>query len=92
VAYNLSYSTTSGTDLDLAAGEDAGENETANPLFRDFSNDGDPSNDDLTLGSGSPATNSGPAAGEGPSWYTDWADPDGSRNNRGNTGGPGASR
>ena len=33
-----------------------------------------------------------PTAGLGPAWYSDWDDPDGSRNNRGNTGGPGAAR
>jgi hypothetical protein len=38
----------------------------------------------------SPVRDSGPAVGEGPPAYTEWPDPDGSRNDRGMTGGPGA--
>lgn len=90
VAYTLAYATTSGTDLDLG-GADAGENASENPLFTAFSNDGDPTDDTLSLAAGSPARNSGPVDGEGPATYPDWNDPDGSRNDRGATGGPGAS-
>lgn len=89
VAYTMSYASTSGTELTLGSGEDAGDNLTENPEFRAFSNDGDPTNDDLDLSGGSPAVNSGPADGEGPAGYTVWSDSDGSRNDRGHTGGPG---
>lgn len=88
-AYNTAYSTTSGTDFDLSDA-DAGDNEVENPLFVDYSNDGDPTNDDLGLNGSSPARNSGPVDGEGPATYPDWNDPDGSRNDRGASGGPGA--
>lgn len=54
-------------------------NDTANPLFEDFSDDRDAANDDLTLSTGSPAIDSG-----SPSYN----DPDGSPNDRGHTGGP----
>ncbi len=89
VAYNTVFSTTSGLNLDLGAGEDDGENAEADPVFTTFSNDGDPALDDLTLRSSSPAINSGPEAGEGPGGYV-WADTDNSRNDRGATGGQGA--
>jgi hypothetical protein len=89
VAYNVAFSTTSGNNLDIGADEDHGENLEADPAFGSFSNDGDPEKDDLTLGSTSAAIDSGPQKGEGPDGY-DWDDLDGSRNDRGATGGQGA--
>jgi len=88
-AYNLAYATSSGTDWALDAA-DAGENEVGDPLFRSYTNNGPPEADNLQLSSSSPARNSGPTDGEGPAGYTSWADPDGTRNDRGGYGGPGA--
>lgn len=87
VAYTLAWSN-AGDDLALTHGADDGENTVADPLFVAVSDDGDPGNDDLTPGAGSPAIDAGPETG-GPSGY-DWADADGSRNDRGVTGGAGA--
>jgi hypothetical protein len=89
VAYNTVFSTTSGTNLLVGVGEDVGNNAESDPVFGSFSNDGNPDKDDLTLSAGSPAINSGPTTGEGPSGY-DWTDIDSSRNDRGATGGGGA--
>jgi hypothetical protein len=88
IAYNTGYASTSGVNFDVDSGEDAGENETADPLFGEFSNNGDPTDDDLTLSSGSPAIDSGPTSG-GPSSVSTWSDTDWSRNDRGADGGPG---
>ncbi len=90
VAYNTAYASTSGVDFDLGVGEDGGENEVADPLFRAYTNDDVPEGDDFALTGSSPARNSGPTDGSGPSNYSTWADLDGSRNDRGYTGGPGA--
>jgi hypothetical protein len=90
VAFNTAFATSSGTGFDLRRAEDGGSNTTDNPVFNDYSDDDDPSNDDLGLQATSPVRDSGPAVGEGPPAYTDWPDPDGSRNDRGMTGGPGA--
>lgn len=92
VGYNLVYATTSGTDFAIGSGEDAGTNlpDTSNPGFVEFTNDGDPSTDDLAFEASSPAIDAGPEDGEGPGGYTTWADPDGSRNDLGHLGGPGA--
>ena len=81
VRWNTSYLTSSGVEFggEVSAGSD--ENTEENPLFTDFSNDGDPTNDDLSLRSSSPARNSGPDS-------ADWDDLDGTQNDRGATGGP----
>lgn len=91
VAYNLSFATTAGSDFNYVMGsaEDAGDNLSEDPALSGFVNNGDPSDDDLSLTSSSPARNSGPQSGEGPEGY-EWADVDGSRNDRGATGGQGA--
>ena len=88
-AYNVAFSTTSGINYTLGETEDAGDNLEADPVFVQFSNDGEPAKDDLSLDSGSPATDAGPTNGEGLSGYV-WQDTDGSRNDRGATGGQGA--
>lgn len=85
VAYTLAFATSSGVDLNLDLAEDAGDNLIANPLFADFSDDGNPANDDVRLSAGSPCRNSGPQTG-GPAGY-DWLDADATRNDRGSTGG-----
>ena len=81
VDWNLGYATDSGTDFDIDV--EGPENLVDDPLFRDFSDNGDPSDDDLTPSAGSPARNSGPTDGAGPAGYTTWADSDGTRNDRG---------
>jgi len=87
-AWNTAAGTVGGADLVLGAGEDGGENDDADPLLAFFTDNDTPSDDDLTLQAGSPAIDSGPPDGEGPPGLTDWADPDGSANDRGHTGGP----
>lgn len=83
VAYNSVWFTSSGIELGGALVEGEDENRAENPDFVNFTNNGDPTDDDLRLSSGSVARNSGPdVAG--------WEDSDGSRNDRGYTGGPGA--
>ena len=57
------------------------QNDEANPLFADFADNRDPSDDDLSLSSGSPAIDNGPPDSA-------YDDGDGSRNDRGYTGGP----
>jgi parallel beta-helix repeat protein len=90
VAYNSVFATSSGIALDVRPAEDGGSNNEDDPLFLDFTNDSDPTNDDLGLELASPVRDSGPADGEGPGTYSVWHDPDGSRNDRGYTGGTGA--
>ncbi|MFT4976675.1 MAG: hypothetical protein ACI8S6_002580 [Myxococcota bacterium] len=91
IAYNVAFATTGGSAYNyvLSSGEDGGENLAADPQLTGFINNGDPTDDDVSLLSGSPAINSGPQSGEGPAGYT-WADTDGSRNDRGAYGGQGA--
>jgi hypothetical protein len=91
VAYNIAFATTGGSDSNYVVdgGEDDGENLAEDPGIPGFINNGDPSDDDVSISSGSPARNSGPQSGEGPSGYT-WMDVDTSRNDRGSTGGQGA--
>ncbi len=86
-AYNHAYLTTSGTDFDLGDA-DGGDNVVEDPQLTDVSNDGDPDNDDLAPGATSPLIDSGPPDGSGPAGYS-WRDTDGTRNDRGHTGGPG---
>ena len=83
VAYCTVYRSSSGDDFAGGAAAGADENEAEDPLLAAFSNDGDPTNDDPSLSSGSPARDSGPPEPA-------WSDPDGTRNDRGVTGGPGA--
>jgi hypothetical protein len=89
VAYTLAYGN-AGEDLELGTWSDDNGNRVDDPLFTTWSDDGDAGNDVLTLDPASPAVDSGPEDGEGPIGYRTWADPDGSRNDRGYTGGPGA--
>ncbi len=86
---NLGYATSSGTDFAISDEYVGIESIVADPLFWDFSDNGDPYDDDLTLGPGSPAIDSGPLDGEGPEGHWTWSDVDGSQNDRGYTGGPG---
>jgi predicted outer membrane repeat protein len=58
-------------------------NRVQNPGFVGFSDDGNPANDDLSLQSSSLSRNSGPVDAE-------YQDVDGTRNDRGHLGGPGA--
>jgi len=89
IAYNTGFSTTSGINFTFSDDEDDGNNDEQNPVLSGFSNDGDPDNDDWSLGESSPMIDNGPSNGEGPTWYIDWADIDGSTNDRGATGGTG---
>ena len=68
-----------------------GLNEEQDMQYTEVTLDGTPINDDLSLLLSSPAINSGPIQGTGPGFYTNWTDVDGSRNDRGYTGGSGAS-
>jgi predicted outer membrane repeat protein len=80
VAWCLAYATTSGVDYSGDAVSGASNNLTSDPVFRAWTND-HTDNDVLTLDSRSPALNSGPPDAS-------WDDTDGSRNDRGATGGP----
>ncbi len=89
VGYNTVFATTSGNNLSIYNAEDYGYNNEDDPVYTTSSNDGTPSNDDLTLDSTSSSVNSGPANGDGPDHYQTWEDRDTSRNDRGMYGGPG---
>lgn len=89
-AWNTSAGTLAGPDLTLGAAEDGGENLTSDPMLAFFTANDTPTDDDLSLQTGSPAIDSGPPDGEGPPGLRDWDDPDGSANDRGYTGGPDA--
>ncbi|HND34291.1 MAG TPA: hypothetical protein PLA94_30025, partial [Myxococcota bacterium] len=80
VAWCTAYSTSSGVDFAGEASENTLENEVADPAFRSWTDD-DTDNDVLTLDASSPARNSGPSD-------SSYNDHDGSRNDRGATGGP----
>ncbi len=80
VAWCTAYSTSSGVDFAGEADENAMENDVADPAFRSWTDD-DTDNDVLTLDASSPARNSGPSD-------SSYNDRDGSRNDRGATGGP----
>jgi len=93
VAESVSILATSSGDFGGAGeGDDGSNSDTDDPAVVDYSNNGDPSDDDLSLSSGSAAINSGPEEDEvgGPPGYTSWNDLDDSRNDRGATGGEGA--
>lgn len=75
------YGSSSGVDLDGAAAAGEGNN-TSDPTLVRYSDDDNPANDDLNLGPGSPAINTGPPDNS-------WDDRDGTPNDRGSTGGPG---
>lgn len=78
VLFNSAYGNTGASEYeDVTVG--ANGNDDANPLFVSLQDDRDPDNDDLTLGSGSPAIDSGSPARD---------DLDGTANDRGHTGGP----
>ncbi len=89
IGYNTVFATSSGDNLSVSRGEDAGYNNEDDPVYVLSSNNGDPEDDDLHLTSTSPVADSGPANGDGPSGYTTWQDADGSRNDRGMYGGVG---
>ncbi len=84
VGWCTAYLTSSGVEFGGEVEADSDENTEENPLFTSFTNDGDPTDDDLSLKSSSPARNSGPDSAA-------WEDTDGTQNDRGATGGPEAS-
>ncbi|HHO51163.1 MAG TPA: hypothetical protein ENK18_09905 [Deltaproteobacteria bacterium] len=89
VSYNTGFGTNSGIHFAGEIGDGTGApldptNAVRNPLLVSFSDDNDPTNDDLTLQASSPEIDDGPA---GPLF----TDTDGTRNDRGHTGGPAAS-
>jgi hypothetical protein len=92
VAYNTAFLTSSGLPYDVSNTEDDAQNLVEDPMLVSFSANGDPEDDDLSPQAGSGLLNTGPTSGEGLDSYSDWDDPDGSRNNRGHTGGPGAAQ
>jgi len=86
VEYNTVFGTASGDDFagDIADGKGAPidpTNAVRSPELVDFSNDGNPDNDDLSLSGGSPEIDDGPPDPA-------YDDVDGSQNDRGYTGGP----
>ena len=86
VAYNTVYATASGDDFagDIVDGKGLlvdPTNISRPPLLVDFSNDGNPDNDDLGLAGNSDEVDDGPPG-------TEYEDPNGTRNDRGYTGGP----
>lgn len=87
VAYTLGYGDDDALEIPWHA--DGGGNLVADPRFTVWTDDRR-EDDDLSLGPDSPARDSGPPDGEGPDGYRAWADPDGTPNDRGHTGGPGA--
>ncbi len=82
VTYSTFFSTV-GQDWGGGCGADGTGNTTVNPLFTSVDDDADWDDDTLTLQSGSPARNSGDPDNS-------FDDADGSRNDRGHTGGPNA--
>lgn len=81
--YNLVFATSSGLDFGGVIDDGASENISENPEFIEFS-PGDAAEDvDLGLESTSPARDTGPPD-------SSYDDVDGTRNDRGHTGGPGA--
>ena len=70
-----------GTEFAGAAAVDIDGNVVRNPVLTAFTNNGNPADDDLRLGSGSPEIDDGPPDSA-------YNDVDGSRNDRGHTGGP----
>ncbi len=84
--YNTVWQTNSGIDFGGELGDAYGDpldptNTVRNPLLVAMTDDGDPANDNLTLQGGSPEIDSGPPQAA-------FDDPDGSVNDRGQTGGP----
>ncbi len=67
---------------------DAGDNNEQDPGVVGFVNDGDPTTDDLSLQSDSPAVDSGPPEGTPAGPISVWLDGDETPNDRGHTGGP----
>ena len=84
VDHNTSFATSTLVDFGGALSEGLDENLSRDPLFVVFTDDGVPGNDDLDLQPGSLERDAGPVEAT-------MNDLDGSRNDRGATGGPGAS-
>ncbi|MBX2802058.1 MAG: hypothetical protein KTR31_30535 [Myxococcales bacterium] len=89
VDYCSAFGTNSGVHFAGDVGDGAGgplkgsSNAVRNPLLVTLSDDGDPTNDDLDLQAASPEIDDGPID-------VAFDDPDGTRNDRGYTGGPAA--
>lgn len=81
VAYNLFGSYPLGSTLNGSDPIEMEENLSGDPALLAYSNDGDPNNDDFTLSPVSPAIDAGDPAEQ-------YRDPNGSRNDMGNLGGP----
>jgi len=84
LTYNDVYGNTLGNYSGVTDPTGTSGNLSANPLFSAWTDDGNSANDDITLGSGSPAINTGDTS-------STMFDPDGSRNDMGAYGGPGGS-
>jgi len=83
VDYNTGFASSTGVDFAGAAAVDVDDNRTRDPVFVFFLDNGDPADENLALGAASLELDSGPPE---PAWN----DPNGTRNDRGYTGGPGA--
>ncbi len=82
IQYNTVFATSSGIDYAGLLAPGVGDNTSENPGFVAFSDNGDPTDDDLALNAGSPAIDTGPPEAQ-------YNDTDGTQNDRGATGGPG---
>jgi len=82
VTHNTVFATSTNVDFGGAVVVDINNNTSQNPGFVSFTDDGDPSNDDLALQATSPVVDTGPPD-------VAYNDTDGSQNDRGATGGPG---
>jgi hypothetical protein len=83
VGWNTVYATSLSVDFSGDAVEDDNGNVSRDPVFAGHTDNADPTDDDLTLGGSSPEVDSGPTD-------SSYDDTDGSVNDRGYTGGPGA--
>lgn len=88
VAFNSCTDPVLGNCFVIPIDADIGYNAVQDPLFADFSNDQISWNDDLSLQLSSPVIDAGPLNGTGASFYNDWEDVDGTRNDQGHLGGP----
>jgi hypothetical protein len=87
VDWNTGYGVTSNVNFDVEGTTGGDDNTESNPVFATW--DCDPAVADITPGAASPLIDTGPESPTGPAWYTTWLDSDGSRNDRGATGGAG---
>lgn len=92
VAFNTCYQPQNNC-FSIPSAADIGLNTVVDPIFGYFSDNDSPVDDDLSLDPTSPAVNAGPDNGVPiglNGYFSSWLDLDGSKNDRGYTGGPNA--